>query len=86
MMATFWGRHQSSNDKEEDEHADDGAQPLDQVHVCDLHCLDRSHTENHRNPGGEDIFTRYKKQNETILLRIVLIIHLYLQVLSISAP
>ena len=85
MMATFWGRHQSSNDKEEDEHADDGAQPLDQVHVCDLHCLGRSHTENHGNPGGEEIFTRYKKQNATIP-RFVLIIHLHLQVLSISAP
>ena len=48
--------HQGADDEEQDEHADDPPQPLDQVHVCDLHRLRRPHPEYYRDPAEKKWF------------------------------
>ncbi len=54
-MLTFWGRDECPDEEEEDEDAEDDAEPLDQVHVGDLNSFRRSHAEYHRYPAEENI-------------------------------
>ena len=50
MLPTFRRGDEGSDEEEEHKDAHNDAQPLDQVHVGDLHGLGRPNPEYHRNP------------------------------------
>ena len=72
LWLTFWWWDEGPDEEEEYEDAEDDAEPLDQVHVGDLHRLGCSHPKDHWDPekdsflcfgGLKESFVSVKERN-----------------------